>query len=635
MAEPRTQARPRGRWIIAALAFMVTLWMQWSTTPGVSPSDNRWSRAGLNQVSFLPNEWLRDAFLRLQVSTAPEPRILVVDIDEASLGELGPWPWPRERLAHLVEILLTRYAARGVALDILLPAASGTDGDLRLALLAAHGPLVPAQAFDFDFAGNRPQPVLDGYLGGAMAGQAGGVPATGFIGNFPGLARAPHVGAIGFIPDADGALRHVPLVTRFGGKAYPALGLALVNCCTGRPALAVENAGMMRIPYARDWRAYTVVSAGDILAQRIAPEGASERLVLIGSSSLGMGDRVATPLAANRPGLGVQATILSALLDRQEGRQPAPWPGRLIACLFALASCIACTLAFPRLSAANCVLLLGASSALWLGLAYVVAPHDPVFAPVGPLGTNLFLLAVAVPYGWQQAQRRSRHLLQTLRQYVAPAVVEQLLRSEEEDPLRPRRCDVTTLVADMEGYTSQVETLPVEAAATLTRDFLDCLTGPVIDHQGTLDKYTGDGMMAFWGAPLPQAEHADLALDAARAIQVRVDELSASRVRQGYQPLRVRIGIESGAAMAGDFGTMFRSIYTAVGDGVNTAARLEQVARDFTHNVIIGPGTVERSRRHRFLALGERLLRGKERATPLYTFEPSLQASSATPEQAS
>jgi adenylate cyclase len=614
---------------------MVTLWMQWSTMAGMSPSDNRWSRFGLNQVSFLPNEWLRDAFLRLQVSTALEPRILVVDIDEASLGELGPWPWPRERLAHLVEILLTRYVARGVALDILLPAASNTEGDMRLALLAAHGPLVPAQAFDFDFAGNRPQPVLDGYLGGAIAGQADGVPATGFIGNFPGLARAPHVGAIGFIPDADGALRHVPLVTRFGDKAYPALGLALVNCCTGRPPLAVENAGLMRIPYTRDWRAYTVVSAGDILAQRIAPEGASERLVLIGSSSLGMGDRVSTPLAANRPGLGVQATILSALLDRQEGKQPAPWPGRLIACLFALASCIACTLAFPRLSAANCVLLLGASSALWLGLAYIVAPHDPVFAPVGPLGTNLFLLAVAVPYGWQQAQRRSRHLLQTLRQYVAPAVVEQLLRSEEEDPLRPRRCDVTTLVADMEGYTSQVETLPVEAAATLTRDFLDCLTGPVIDHQGTLDKYTGDGMMAFWGAPLPQAEHADLALDAARAIQVRVDELSASRVRQGYQPLRVRIGIESGAAMAGDFGTMFRSIYTAVGDGVNTAARLEQVARDFTHNVIIGPGTVERSRRHRFLALGERLLRGKERATPLYTFEPSLQASSAAPEQAS
>lgn len=621
MADPRTQARPRGRWIIAALAFAVTLWSQYGIQAPLSLADNSWIRAALNQVSFLPNEWLRDAFLRLQVSDAPEPRILVVDIDEASLGELGPWPWPRERLAHLAEILIADYAARGVALDILLPAPSGTPGDIRLALLAQHGPLVPAQAFDFDFAGNRPQPVLDGQLGGAVKNYAGGVPATGYIGNYPALAQAPHIGAIGFIPDPDGALRHVPLVSRFGGQAYPALGLALVNCCSGQPPLALADTGLMRIPYRRDWNAYTVVSAADILAQRIVPSSASGRLVLVGSSSLGMGDRVSTPLAANRPGLGVQATILSALLDRQEGKLPSPWPGRLLACLFALGSSVACTLLFPRLSAAAGVTLLGASSALWLLLAYVAAPHDPLFAPVGPLATNLFLLAVAVPYQWQQAQRRSRHLLQTLRQYVAPAVVEQLLRSEEQDPLRPRRRDVTTLVADMEGYTSQVANLPVEDAATLTRDFLDCLTEPVIAHQGTLDKYTGDGMMAFWGAPLPLEQHADLALDAACAMRLRVAELSAARVAQGYPPLRVRIGIESGAAMAGDFGTSFRSIYTAVGDSVNTAARLEQVARDFTHDVIIGPGTVERSRRHRFLALGERLLRGKERSTPLFTLD--------------
>lgn len=606
----------------------MTLWSQYGAQLPLSFDQTRWMRATLNQVSFLPDEWLRDAFLRLQVSDEPEPRVLVVDIDEASLTELGPWPWPRERLAHLVEILLADYAARGVALDILLPAATNTPGDTRLALLAAHGPLVPAQAFDFDFAGNRPQPVLDGNLGGAVDIYRDGVPATGYIGNYPALAAAPHIGAIGFIPDPDGALRRVPLVTRFGGKHYPALGLALVNCCSGGPALMLTGSdiasGMMRIPYKRDWRAYTVVSAADILQQRIAAPSASGRLVLVGSSSLGMGDRVSTPLAANRPGLGVQATILSALLDRQEDKLPSPWPGRLIACLFALASSVLCTLAFPRLSAVAGVAMLGLSSALWLGLAYVTSPHDPHFSPVGPLGTNLFLLAIAVPYQWQQAQRRSRHLLQTLRQYVAPAVVEQLLRSEEEDPLRPRQRDVTTLVADMEGYTSQVETLPVEDAARLTRDFLDCLTGPVIAHQGTLDKYTGDGMMAFWGAPLPLEQHADLALDAARDMTRRVAALSAERVSQGYMPLRVRIGVESGDAMAGDFGTSFRSIYTAVGDSVNTAARLEQVARDFPHNVIIGPGTVERSRRHRFLALGERLLRGKERATPLFTFDTSM-----------
>lgn len=622
MAQPNTQARPRGRWIIAALAFMVTLWSQYAIVAPLSLADNIWTRTTLNQVSFLPNEWLRDAFLRLQVSDDPEPRILVVDIDEASLAELGPWPWPRERLAHLVEILLAEYAARGVALDIVLPSNSKDDaGDDRLALLAAHGPLVPAQAFDFDFAGNRPQPVRDGNLGGASTRYRDGIPATGYVGNYPALAAAPNIGAIGFIPDPDGSLRRIPLVTQFAGKQYPALGLALLDCCSGKPPLALPDDSLMRIPYRRDWRAYTVVSAADILAQRIVPSSASARLVLIGSSSLGMGDRVSTPLAASRPGLGVQATILSALLDRQEGKLPAPWPGRLAACLFALASIVLCTLAFPRLSAAAGVALLGLSSALWLALAYVLVRHDPDFAPIGPLATNLFLLAVAVPYQWHQAQRRSRHLLQTLRQYVAPAVVEQLLRSEEEDPLRPRQRDVTTLVADMEGYTTQVESLPVEEAAKLTRDFLDCLTGQVIAHQGTLDKYTGDGMMAFWGAPLPLEQHADLALDAAREMTRRVAALSAERVRQGYLPLRVRIGVESGNAMAGDFGTSFRSIYTAVGDSVNTAARLEQVARDFPHDIIIGPGTIDRSRRHRFLALGERLLRGKERATPLFTLD--------------
>jgi adenylate cyclase len=274
--------------------------------------------------------------------------------------------------------------------------------------------------------------------------------------------------------------------------------------------------------------------------------------------------------------------------------------------------------------------LLGASSAAWIALAFVASRHDPDFSAAGPLATNLFLLAVAVPYQWQQAQRRSHHLLSTLRQYVAPSVVEELLRSEAEDPLKPRQLDVTTLIADMEGYTSQVEALPVEDAARLTRDFLDCLTGPVIENRGTLDKYTGDGLVAFWGAPLPIEEHADLALDAAAEIVRRVEALSARHQAAGNKPLRVRIGIDSGPAMAGDFGTSFRSIYTAVGDSVNTASRLEQVARDFPHDVIIGAGTVERARRHHFIRLGERRLRGKEQLTTLYTLSTSMEQQGST-----
>lgn len=594
------------RWLIAAGAVALTAATPWLAVPG---------------ESLLADEWLRDRYAQLRARDTADPRILVVDIDEASLAQLGPWPWPHARLADLVEILLTRYSARGVALDIVLPKAADADGDARMALLAEHAPLVLAQAFDYNW--QRELPLRQGRLAGGTArfGPAA-LPAAGYLANHDGLARAAHVGNIGFLPDTDGALRRVPQLTAFGGRDYPALTLALLDCCGGRPSVAVGAGGLARVSYRRDWSAYTVVSAADILDESIDPASASGRLVLVGSSSLGQADRVATPLAANRPGLSVQAAMLSTLLDRRDGLAPTPWPGQLVAVLWALAATLAATYAFPRLSATSSVVLLGASSVLWLPLAYLLCLHDGQFVSTGPLATNLFLLAFAVPFQWQMAQRKSRHLLDTLRQYVAPAVVQELLRSDLKDPLQPRQLEVTTLIADMEGYTSHVEALPVGEAAALTRAFLDCLTSPVIEHRGTLDKYTGDGLVAFWGAPLPQPGHADLALDAASAIVRRVHALSAQRVAAGGLPLRVRIGVESGLAMAGDFGTSFRSIYTAVGDSVNTASRLEQAAREFPHDVIIGAGTVAAASRHRLILLGERRLRGKEKPTTLFTFAP-------------
>lgn len=567
------------------------------------------------------NEQLRDFFLRTAASNAPEPRVLVVDIDESSTARLGPWPWPRSRVADLVETLIADYGVRGVALDILFPEAADPVGDARLAALSRHFPVVLAQAFDFQ--AGRPVPLRQGQpVGGLPAhGAPGAVPATGYIANHAGLAGAPHVGNIGFVPDPDGVLRRIPLWTAWEGKVYPSLALTLVNCCSGGARLAPQ-APTLRVDFKRDWTAYTVVTAAEVLNRDYVREDLAGRLVVIGSSSLGQVDRVATPLGNSRPGLGVQATVLSTLLDQQQGTSPARWPGASLALLYAAGCALFASFAFPRLSALASVGLLALASLGWVGLAYAIAPHDPAFSTTGPLATNLFLLAFAVPYQWQVAQHRSRHLLDTLRQYVAPAVVQELLKSDLADPLRPRQLEVTTLIADMEGYTAQVESLPMEEAARLTQEFLDCLTGPVIAHNGTLDKYTGDGLVAFWGAPLPMNDHADRALDAAREIVARVARLSAERsARLGRPALRVRIGIESGPAMAGDFGTSFRSIYTAVGDSVNTASRLEQVAREFPHDAIVGPGTVERATRHRFLPLGERFLRGKEKATALYTLE--------------
>jgi adenylate cyclase len=587
---------------ISVIAVMLTVWVQWSAQPA---------------PARLADEWLRDRFISLQAVATLETRMLVVDIDESTLARY-PWPWTRSRQAELVERLV-QLGARGVALDIVMVKPGDPAGDARMAMLAEHGPLVLAQLFDYNRAG---EPLRAGQLiGGDLLVTGAGLPrASGYLANHAGLARSAHAGNIGVVPDSDGTVRRIPMHTEFEGRSYPTLALALLNCCS---TAAATQAGtpLLRVPFTRKLEAFAGAHAAEVLDGSLPPELVAGKLVIVGSSALSVGDRVSSPLGASTAGLLVHASLLSALLDRQAGLAPAPWPGEWLAVLFSLLVVIAAWYTFPRLSAVTNVALLAGASLAWLALAYAASSHDAGFSTSAPLLSNLFLLAVAVPFHWQLTQQKSRQLLGTLRQYVATEVVDELLRSDMRDPLAPRQLQVTTLIADMEGYTSQVESLPVEEAARLTTDFLDCLTRPVLDKHGTLDKYTGDGLVAFWGAPLPNPDHADLALDAARHILLEVARFSQQRVKAGYPPLRVRIGIESGLAMAGDYGTAFRSIYTAVGDSVNTASRLEQAARDYPHDVIIGEGTVARSQRHRFKLLGERLLRGKEKPTSLYTLE--------------
>ena len=611
-AKPRalSASLPVLRALVALGALLLAVWAEWAPfTPGTATAD----------------EWLRDQMVRQAASATPEERLAVIDINEGSLAALGPWPWPRERIASMVEQLLGPYGARGVALDLVLPEPADAGGDQRLAMLATHGPLILPQAFDFN--GNLPLRVgkLTGGRQVAAAGDA--TVASGYIANHGGLAGAAHIGNIGFIPDPDGVIRRLPMQTWFAGRSYPTLSLALLDCC-GEPATATRGGptggltsgtGLKRVPYTKQWEAYAVIPANMVLDGSAPAELVQGKLVLIGSSSLGLADRVATPLSASTSGLLVHAAALTAQLDARSGLAPAPWPGRAIAVLFALATVALTAYTLARRSALTNVGLLATASLLWLGLAYYMAPHDALFSIGGPLLSNLFLLAVGVPLAWQASQTQGRRLLGTLRQYVADAVVDELLRRNLADPLAPSHCEVTTLIADMQGYTTHVGSLSLEQAADLTRDFLECLTGPVLASHGTLDKFTGDGLVAFWGAPLPVADHADKALEAAGAILQAMTVFNQHRVAAGQAPIRVRIGIESGTAMAGDFGTSSRSIYTAVGDSVNVASRLETAARDYPYDVVIGPGTAALSRRHSLRQIGQTILRGKDHATILYT----------------
>ncbi len=606
----------RWRWPVVLAAVFVGLALQW-----------RYDSQPLRGADYL----IQDQLVRWRASDQPETRIAVVDIDEATLTELEPWPWRRSTMADLVEILLADYAVRAVALDFVFPQSADAAGDARLQALAAHAPVVFSQAFDYV---PRVPALRIGMLSGGVADTAPGnsaatpprmaVPATGFIANHPAWANARCTGNIGLLPDADGAIRRLPLWTAFEQRHYEPLSVALARCAGQRLLPAQLDAdGFWSLHYRKTWLAYTVVSAKDLLSQQVPKSVLAGRLVLVGSSSFGLSDRVVTPLDRSTAGVMVHAAALSELLNQAPVAvtHSQPIDGRWWGTLWTAALALMGALAFPRLAAFWSVSLLATASLAWLALCLWLLPFETGYSPTAPLVTALLLLLLAVPYEWRQSQLESKHLLKNFRHYVAQPVLDELLRQDRLDALEPRFLQVTTLIADLQGYAGLVENAPLREAVALTRDFLECITRPVLAHGGTLDKYTGDGLVSFWGAPLPSFDHADQALDAALDMLAAVKQFNTQRIQAGKPAVRVRIGIETGLAVAGDLGTQFRGAYTAVGDSVNVASRLQELARNLPHDILAGPGTAALTKRHAMHKLGQIEIRGRQRAIEIFTLQ--------------
>lgn len=562
------------------------------------------------------DENLRDAFLRLTANPEPEMRVTVIDISEASIAEVGPWPWSRGRIADLVEILFSSYGARAVGLDIVFPEPGDMAGDLRLAALAANMPLTLAQIFDYT---PRSQNLSLGTLARGQVQSMKAFPpvAHGYIANHHGMAAARCVGNIGYIPDSDGVLRRMPLLTRFQEKDYADFASVLVACAdpqeSNRGSLEqTVQRGLWRIPYRSALSAYTVISASAILSETAPRELVSDRYIVVGSSALSQGDRVSIPLAPLSAGVMVHAASVSALLDLADGIAQPIGPGLYLPVLWVLISALVVMACLPRFSVwANLLLLLGLLAS-WSLLALWGVRRQAEWSVSSPLWAFLLFLLVAIHYEWRASRRKSLRLIETFSHYVAQPVLDEILRSGLIYSLTPTLREVTVLIADMEGYTRTTSSLSLEDAANLTKGFLDCLTRPVLEQGGTLDKYSGDGLVAFWGAPLACPEQADQAASAALAILREVDVFNSQRIKRGFIPVRVRIGIESGQALVGDLGTPFRSTYTAVGDCINFASRLEAAARDLPTQLVIGAAANAKLKKHLTYSLGIIALRGTE-----------------------
>ncbi len=604
----------RTRLLIAALATALVLFLGMQSS---MPSPMR-------RLEWLVYDWhtsMRRAPL------AQDKAVAIIDIDEASIDAIAGWPWPREIVAHLVRTLLEQYDARTVALDIVFPEPVDAAGDKQLAQLAESKPVILSQVFDM--SGRDDAPKVGQPVGGGSFLSANTPPeADGHIANHSGLNKAACVGHISPQPDFDGQVRRIAPLIQYQQRTYPMLALAVLACgqsLTQREALqqasnSLTRDAYIRIPYRIGLQGYTVIPAADIVSGRAPKELIAQRHVLVGSSALGLGDRVATPIHPWLPGVVLHAELISALIQEQQQpmhRQDYRW----VSWLWALGSIAVLAIAFARARARNALVLLALIASAWLLLVDYLLSHEHtinVSLPLVPLAVFLFVQA---PIEWMHTQTAARSFAARMRKYLPPVVLDQLVReSRDQAAIKPARHFISVLFVDVRGYTATAETMQPERLADFTQMILSALTTEVQKQDGTLDKYMGDALMAFWGAPLAQQDHAERALKAGIGMLQAVSDINGT-LPQRYPdlpPIEVRIGIASGEAVVGELGTPQRRSYTAIGDAVNLASRLQDHAKTTTHHMLLSEATAQLLPAFPLQALPAVTIRGRSRVEPLY-----------------
>lgn len=598
---------------------------------------------------------LYDARVRWFAQAPIDTGIVIVDIDERSLAELGRWPWSRARLADLVERIFSDYGALLLGLDVILAEADESSG-LPVLEALARGPLRQNAAFRSAVEDLRPALDNDGRLAevlrrhpvvlgfhlstGAVATTSGALPPAlpigaaelaqatgltdwpGYGANLPLLQQAAAGGGfLGAPVDPDGVVRRGWLLARHVGQVHGALPLVMAQLLLGGPALRlhfaerlswqstspslvaielsstrgsrlieVDRQGAVLLPFRRVAGGFRYHSAADVAAARLPADALRGRIVLLGSSAAGLLDQRVTPVNEALPGVEVHANLLAGLLAGKLPHAP-PWATLLEAAVLSLLALILLPL-LPRLSPPAAV---GLTLLLFLLLTVLILLAWATAGLVLPAAASLclltLLLALHLYFGSFVESRARRRLAALFGQYVPPELVDEMSRDPERYDMRGRNAELTVLFADIRGFTTIAEQMPAAELAAMMNDYLSAMTDVIRAHRGTLDKYVGDAIVAFWGAPVADPLHARHAVAAALAMQAALPALNQLLAVRGWPPLRIGIGINSGTMVVGDMGSRHRRAYTVLGDAVNLAARLQGLSTHYDAGVIVGEAT--------------------------------------------
>ncbi|MDQ8036189.1 MAG: adenylate/guanylate cyclase domain-containing protein [Pedobacter sp.] len=593
-----------------------------------------------------------DLRVRATVPNTMDERVVIADIDEKSLKTLGRWPWSRDVLARFMDTLFTHYQVRVVGYDVVF-AESEKNSGLALMQELAQGPLKNDGAFinelqqrqeslDYDkrFASslkdrnvvlgmvfnskrgenlNSPPPPFAALTAEGAAAMADLHHPQSYTANIDALTQSARITGFFDNPqlDADGIFRRVPLFQLYDNKLYPSLALATVHLALGAPPVqlvrpqsggysAIEGVALgegehgLFIPTDKHsavlvpWRgksgeAFEYFSISDILDKKIAPEKLKDRIVLVGTTAPGLLDLRSTPLEKSYPGVEVHANIIAGILDDMVRQQPAWVLGVEILLLIAVAlvTLLVTTRFTPPLQVGITLVL----AALVIGLNLLAWNSGMVL----PLASPLLLLAILFTYimafGFFSETQGKRTITRLFGQYVPPDLVDEMAKNPEKISLEGESRELTVLFSDVRDFTSISEGLSATELSALMNAYLTAMTRLIHKHRGTIDKYMGDAIMAFWGAPVHDANHARLALLTAMEMKSDLATLQTEFRARGWPALNIGIGLNTGPMNVGNMGSEFRMAYTVMGDAVNLGSRLEGLSKNYGVTIVVSEST--------------------------------------------
>lgn len=617
-----------------------------------------------------------DLRIKLSLEEGLDPRIIIIDIDEQSLRKVGQWPWSRAKVAQLVDQLFTQYEVDTLGFDVVFaePETSFETEAIKQALLDMNNSDEPQS---LEHALNNYQG--DHQLAKALQGRStvlgyifehsdkvasvGSLPnmltadqailsetraptAGRFSGNLSVLQQAARDGgffSLGSVTDNDGIIRRVALLNKFQDKLYTALPLSMAQQFLGMPAqpllshTLVENdyttlealdMGISQIPldaqaaifvpYRHPDNAYRYIPAWQVLEGTVDNgDDLSGTIGIIGASASGLVDLRNTPLQNAFPGVEVHANILSGILDGNFRSQPK-WTSIIDLVIMALFGSVL-SIFLPRISIAKATLLAGLSFSslvtinlyFWFKLQWIV--------PIAGAAVLICLLYLIYTILGFFAESRSRTIMRRMfGLYIPPQIVDEMSETPDVYSLKSEKREMSVLFSDVRGFTTISEALTPEDLSTLLNTLLTPITEIIHRHKGAIDKYMGDAVMAFWGAPMATPTHASAAIGAALEMIEKLDVINEDFSDRSWPEMRMGIGISTGEMSVGNMGSEFRMAYTVLGDSVNLGSRLEGLTKMYGVDLIVSENTMLSAPEYIYQELDLVRVKGKQRPEKIF-----------------